>query len=84
MCTDAPVIDRATAAKINPLISSLWTEDTLDSAASVVYGLGYIVTTTELAIENLFHVFGAVAAALEWERDNIHSVVQARKERDHG
>lgn len=81
MCTPVPVIDRDTAAKINPLISSLWTEDTLDSAASVVYELGYLITTTELARENLFHVFGVVAAALEWERENINSVVQARKER---
>jgi hypothetical protein len=82
MC-EKPTIDRETASRINPLISGLWTEDTLDTAAAVVYELGYIVTSTELAIENLYHVFGAVAAALAWERENIHSVVQARKESGH-
>lgn len=82
--TNEVKVDRDTAAKINPLISSLWTEDTLDAAHSVIYELGYIVTTTELGIKNLFYIFGVIAAALEWERDNIHSVAQARKERIHG
>lgn len=82
--TNEVKIDRDTASKINPLISSLWTEDTLDAARLAIYELGYILTTTELAIENLFHIFGVIASALEWERDNIHSVAQARKERTHG
>ena len=82
--TNEVKVDRATASKINPLISSLWTEDTLSNVASVVYEVGFMVAETELARENTFHVFEVAAAALWWELDNIQSVVQARKEIDHG
>lgn len=82
--TNEVKVDRDIASKINPLISSLWTEDTLDATRSVIFELGYILSTTEFAIENLFHIFSVIAAALEWERDNIHSATQARKERTHG
>lgn len=77
-------VDRETASRINPLISSLWTEDTLHSMAAVVYELGYMITETELAHDNMFHVFGAIAAALEWEVDNIASCRLAREAREAG
>lgn len=72
-------VDRETASRINPFISSLWTEDTLHSMASVVYELGYMITDTDLAHDNMFHVFGAIAAALEWEMENISSCRIARE-----
>lgn len=82
--TNEVAVDRATAARINPLISNLWTEDTLDSLSSVVYELGYLVISeNDLATDNLFHLFGAIAAALEWESKNIDSCAAARKERGH-
>lgn len=76
-------VDRETASKINPLIDNCWTEGTLSNVASVVYEIGFMVAETELAKENTFHVFEVAAAALRWEQDNIHSVVQARKEKNH-
>lgn len=82
--TNEVKVDRATASQINPLISSLWTEDTLSNVASVVYEVGFMVAETELAKENVFHVFEVAAAALWWELDNIQSVGQARMERKHG
>jgi hypothetical protein len=82
--TNEVKVDRATASKINPLISSLWTEDTIDSLSDVIYELGYIaVSEHDLATANLFHLFGAIAAALEWEAENSYSIVQARKDRGH-
>lgn len=76
-------VDRETAARINPLIGSSWTEDTLDNVANVLYEIGYMVAETDLAKGNVFRVFEVAAAALEWERTNISSAVQARKERGH-
>jgi hypothetical protein len=82
--SNATPVDREAASKINPLISNLWTEDTLDAAAATVFELGYLATgQRDLAVGNLYHLFSAIAAALTWERDNIHSVVQARKEKNH-
>lgn len=66
-------VDRATAHRLNPLISNLWTEDTLHNAASVVYELGFLLSETELARGHLCLVFDAIAAALLWEGDNIKS-----------
>lgn len=75
-------VDRATAARINPLISSLWTEDTLANVAAVVYEVGFMVAETELAKENTFHVFEVAAAALWWEGENIESCRLARLEKE--
>lgn len=72
-------VDRKTASRINPLISSIWTEDTLDTVASVIYEIGFMVSETNLAKEHTFAVFDAISAALRWEVDNIDSVRQARK-----
>lgn len=77
-------IDRATAAKINPLISSLWTEDTLSNVAAVVYEIGFMVSETELAKENTFRVFEVACAALWWELNNIRSAAQVKRERSNG
>lgn len=72
-------VDRETASRINPLISSIWTEDTLDLVAAVVSEVGHMIAETEMAKEHIYAVFGAAAAALEWERDNIKSLAQAQE-----
>ena len=77
-------VDRAAASKINPLISSLWTEDTLSNVGAVVHEVGFMVAETPLAKKSVFRVFEVAAAALWWELDNVRSVVQTRKERGHG
>lgn len=80
MITTTPV-DRDTASRINPLISTLWTEETLDNAAFTVFELGYLATgQNDLATDNLYHLFAAIAAALRWERENILSVKCCRGE----
>lgn len=72
--TNEVTIDRATASKINPLISTISSEDTLSSMASVIYELGYLVVgERDLATGSLFHLFGAIAGALGWEVENISS-----------
>ena len=87
MCQPAPV-DRATAHKLNPLVSNLWTEDTLDSLSGVVDDLGYFLSVVadppegqEPHFGRLYLLCGAISAALAYEVDNIHSVAHARKER---
>jgi hypothetical protein len=52
-------------------------------ASSVVAELGSLVSATELAHENLFPVFAVVAAALDWECENIKYAAQSRRERGH-
>ena len=83
-------VTRKTASQINPLISVLWTEDTLDNLAGMVHALGYLLSQvdhpppgTEPTFGALWLLFSPLAAALEYERENIHSVVQVRKEKDH-
>lgn len=75
-------VDRETASQINPLISSIWTEDTLDAVAAVVYEIGFMISETELAKDHVFRVFEACTAALQWERNNINSAAQRRKENE--
>ena len=77
-------VDRDTASRINPFISSLWTEDTLHSMSSVVRELGYLISSSDGAPEHLYRVFETISAALAWETDNIVSCKQARKEKEAG
>lgn len=76
----AQIIDRSIASRINPIISPLWTEDTLASVADVVFEMGYLISDTELQRDSLFHVFSAIAAALQWESENMFSLEQSRKQ----
>lgn len=82
MSTATPV-DRETASRLNPLISNLWTADTLDTVAVAIDELGHIVSDTELSIKYVFVLFSAAAAALAWERDNIRLPSHATKESSH-
>ena len=72
-------VGREIASAINPLISSTHTEGTLENVASVVYEIGFMVAETELAKENVFHVFESAAAALWWERENVNSCRKAKE-----
>lgn len=76
-------IDRETASRINPLISPLWTEDTLDRAASVVSEIGYLVAEADTPPKHMFAIFDAISAALEWESENVSSAKQRRAELSH-
>lgn len=88
MRTLAPAVDRATAHKLNPLVSNLWTEDTLDSLSGVVDDLGYFLSIVAHASEDevprfgrLYLLCGAISAALAYEAANSHSVKHVQKER---
>lgn len=64
-------IDRETASKINPLISTVSTRDTLHCVGAVVYEVGFMIAETSLAKEHLYLVFAALSAAIEWESDHV-------------
>lgn len=72
-------IDRETASRINPLISELFTEDTLDQCARLVRDLGYFLSQvdnppegTEPRFGNLYLITSPIAAALDYEVANPH------------
>lgn len=74
---NATIIDRETASTINPLISSLWTEDTLDQCSRMVRHLGYLLSQidnppegTEPHFGNLYLLCLPIAAALDYEAAN--------------
>lgn len=63
-----PAIDRATAARINPIISPVGSKDTLVGCADLVRTLGYVASETDPAITaHVFRLAQAVAAAVEFE-----------------
>ena len=71
--------DREAASVLNPLISDVFTEDTLDRVASVITDLGYYLSlveenipeTGELRFGNLYQLFNVCAAALRYESANV-------------
>lgn len=64
-------IDRATASKINPLISPVSTKDTLCCVGAVVYEVGFLTADSALAKDHLYLVFAALSAAIHWEADHV-------------
>lgn len=74
--TPFAAIDRETASKINPFISRLWTEETLDSLSELVTDMGCYVSANEdspgpLTMRSMYLVFGAIGAALKYEAANM-------------
>jgi hypothetical protein len=70
-------IDRGTAHRLNPLISELWTNDTLTETSSLMRDLGFFLSVCENPQDDeeyrfgrVYLMFGAIAAALEYEADN--------------
>lgn len=61
-------IDRATAARINPLISVISAKDTLATCAELIRAIGYATSTADEAVcTQMFRLSDAVAAAVEFE-----------------
>ncbi len=78
-------IDRKTASRLNPLISELFTEDTLDQCARLVRDLGFFISLAECPEGNAEPRFGSlylitqpIAAALFYESENAY-LAAARK-----
>lgn len=68
---DLAKISREVASRINPLISTVFTAETLRNVAAVIDEIGYMVAETELAKDNSFRIFEVAAAALWWEANNV-------------
>lgn len=61
-------VDRATAARINPLISDISSKDTLATCAELVRAIGYATSTADESVcSQMFRLANAVAAAVEFE-----------------
>jgi hypothetical protein len=60
--------DREIAARINPLISVVGTNDTISTCAQLVRALGVAVEGGDPEVaQSIFRIAGAVAAAMEFE-----------------
>lgn len=82
--------DRETASRLNPLISELFTEDTLDQCSRMVQTLGYLLSQidtppegTEPHFGNLYLLFNPIAAALFYESENAYLAASARNKEAH-
>ena len=63
-------IDRATAARINPLISDISGKDTLANCAELVRAIGCAVQSADQSVcSQMFRLADAVAAAVEFEAE---------------
>jgi hypothetical protein len=61
-------VDRATAARINPLISDISGKDTLANCADLVRAIGCAVQSADQSVcSQMFRLADAVAAAVEFE-----------------
>lgn len=70
----APVVNRQTAAQINPLISDVSTEDTLSSVAGLISDLGHFLSgaigsdgVAYISLGRLYLITNAMQAALLFE-----------------
>lgn len=75
--TNITPIDRETAASLNPLIGSLFTEDTLDQCSRMVRDLGCFLSAIDNASDgqeahlgSLYLICDPIAAALKYEIGN--------------
>lgn len=88
MSAPNPVIGREEAANLNPLISSLWTEDTLAVCARTISSLGTLISCTSNDVDydqgGLFLVFETITAALRYESRNVRSADVERKKKAGG
>ena len=70
-------IDRATAARLNPLIGQVFTQDTLLQVSAIVSDIGYLLsaiaqpnTTTEPEFRSLYLFCNVISSALDYEISN--------------
>lgn len=65
-------IDRATAARINPLISDISAKDTLANCAELIRAIGYATSLGDDSVcTHMFRLANAVAAAVEFEVEGV-------------
>jgi hypothetical protein len=76
LATRAPV-DRDTASKINPLISTINTPDSLEVMSRMVSCMGFLLSQIDNPAEgtvpefgNLYLLFETISAALDYESDH--------------
>jgi hypothetical protein len=80
----APVIDRDTALKLNPLIGN-GDMETFDRCRVMVSDLGYLMSASEsmsmpLNMSNWHQMFEAVSAAMKWELADMEAKRHCREE----
>lgn len=79
-----PSVDRKIAASLNPFIGSSCTEDSLDAIKLTLIEIGCLLTSADSQPPaRLWWVLDAMACALAYESENIHSARQAGKEANH-
>lgn len=85
MSTATP--DRETASRLNPLISELFTEDTIDQCARLVRDLGFFISQIEdpegnhaPRFGNLYLITQPIAAALFYESENAYLAASAKNQ----
>lgn len=72
MALTLATLDRATAARINPIISDISSKDTLANCAELVRALGAAASTADEAVcAQMFRLANAVAAAVEFEAEAV-------------
>jgi len=80
---EPPTINRATAAKINPLISSVCASETLLNAADAIGDIGDLLSCADDLdgiSSKIYLLLNPAAAALKWEAEEISSAKRARVE----
>lgn len=74
-------VDRITAAELNPLIGSLFTDDTLANLSEEIGGLlTLMIGAGGNKTPTLYHQLMTIRAAIEFERENYHFTKQAHAE----
>jgi hypothetical protein len=70
-------VDRETASSLNPLIGTLFTEDTLRQVSSIVSDMGYLLSVvanppdrTDPEFRSLYLFCNVIASAIDYELSN--------------
>ncbi len=65
---------RTQAAKLNPIISLVNSSDTLSNCVTLITEMGYALANTDTTEEHrhCYLLTGAIAAALNFEREALH------------
>lgn len=78
--------NREIASILNPLISALWTEETLDNVSAVITDLGFFISLCEEDISGneprfgqMWRLLGTCAAALNYESANGRFITRDRQ-----
>ncbi|WP_301101101.1 hypothetical protein [Propionivibrio sp.] len=69
----AETISREAASRINPIIGSLFTEDTLEAASSLLKSVDALMLQLDdidVPASGLYPLFSIIAAAIDYEKEN--------------